>query len=62
MYWNVVKRETKTNEYKGIVKSFECFGKDDYNILHKAKKKADFLNKFRKIFKKHYYKVEFDFE
>lgn len=62
MYWNVVKRETKTNKYIEIVESFECFGRADYDMWYEAKKKADFLNKFRKIFNKYYYKAEFDFE
>jgi hypothetical protein len=62
MYWNVVKREVTTNKYIGIVKTFKCFGQADYYMWYEAKNKADFLNKFSKIFKRFYYKVEFDFE
>ncbi|WP_039230573.1 hypothetical protein [Clostridium haemolyticum] len=61
-YWNVVKREVKTNEYVKIVKSYPCFGRTDIDIKYKAESKTRLLNLLRYINNKYYYVVEFDFE
>jgi hypothetical protein len=62
MYWNVVKREVKTNSFVKIVKSFSCYGLNDYDIKFRAERYSWFRNLFRYFRNKHYYKVEFDFE
>ena len=61
-YWNVVKREIESKEYLGIVKTYSCYGRDDLEPRTKALSYCEMRNKLSKIFKNHYYEVEFDFE
>jgi hypothetical protein len=62
MYWNVVKRDVNTNKFVDIVKSFKCYGIDDWNMKLRALCYCDRRNIFRRFFNKYYYTVEFDFE
>lgn len=62
MYWNVVKREVKTNSFVKLVKSYPCFGLNDYAIRMKAVDCASRRNLLRIFNKKYYYETDFDFE
>ncbi|MFL0196610.1 hypothetical protein ACJDU8_13740 [Clostridium sp. WILCCON 0269] len=61
MYWEVIKRQTKTGMYVDIVKAFE-FNEETKEVVHnqalkyaKRKNRLDFM-------KKYYYEVEFNWK
>ena len=62
MYYNVVKRTVKNNDYAGVVKVFPCYGRDDLFIRKKADVYCNIRNISRLYQNKYYYAVEFDFE
>lgn len=62
MYWNVFKREVKTGNLVKLVKSFPCYGQDDYDIKCRAEGIARRRNFIRYFYNKYYYTVEYDFE
>lgn len=63
MYYNVIKRNLKTNEFIEIVKTFNVH---EFENFMYAKVDADdycrLRNRLSRIFKKYYYKVELDHE
>ena len=62
MYWNVFKREVKTNKIVKLIKSIDCYGRSDHDTKMKAESIANRRNLLRHFYNKYYYTVEFDFE
>ncbi|MDV3425878.1 MAG: hypothetical protein LIR50_01150 [Bacillota bacterium] len=58
MYWDVIKRESKTGKRIEVIKSFKAKDLDDNVAKEEADNYANHKNNIRILSKKYYYEVE----